>query len=148
MKKRLIIIISIVVVIIIGIASYFTISSRSIESKTYAHLLSSNNAEVSEIKDVIVKYSIINSLLFSNEWTIAVEYYDEPDVFYMYSYRDNLIEFAGVAGGEINKDKSEYMHLEQWKSEAYLASKWGELTERSFPLLECSKQDRNIIQYL
>jgi Protein of unknown function (DUF3139). len=109
-KKFLIPVIILLLLIIMGIF-YIVLNTLSIRSKMDVHLRE-NGIEVSEVKEVTVRYSFKNSLIFSNEWTIAVEYYDEPGVNYFYNYRSEKIVFSSIGGGEIKKEKSEYKHLE------------------------------------
>ena len=110
-RKKVMLGIAVLAAIVIGVAAWSSVKGQSIEGQVYQHLLE-NGEEISAVKDVIVKHSIKNALIFSNEWTIAVEYYDEPDVFYMYSYKDGAIAFAGIGGGEVMKDKTDYKHGE------------------------------------
>jgi len=111
MKKRNIvigIIIIAVIAVIVLLLSLSTKDNQSMESIANDYLVA-QGVEISETKDIIVKKSIKSSLLFSDEWTISVEYHDEPGIFYMYLYKDGKIEFTGVAGSE-SKDRSEYNH--------------------------------------
>jgi len=109
-KKVLIPVIILLLLIIMGIF-YMIVNTLNIRSKMDVHLRE-NGVEVSEVKEMVVRYSFKNSLIFSNEWTISVEYYDEPGVNYFYNYKSGKIVFSGIGGGEIKKEKSEYKHLE------------------------------------
>ena len=108
-KKKTIAVIIIACIIAIAGTLTFVVGTNSVKGKAYEHLRE-NGVEVSEIEDVIVKYSFKTP--FANEWTIAVKYYDEPNVFYMYLHRDKTIIYTGVAGMEELKDLSEYKHSE------------------------------------
>jgi len=108
-RKKTIAIIIIVIMIAIAGTLFFVVGNHSIESKAYEHL-SGNGVEVSEIDDIIVKYSFKNP--FRNEWTVAIKYYDESDIFYMYLYQDKQIIYTGIAGMSELKDESEYKHSE------------------------------------
>jgi len=109
-NKKTIAVIAIACVIAIVGTLTFVVGTNSVKGRAYEHLRG-NGVEISEIEDVIVKYSFKTP--FANEWTIAVKYYDEPDVFYMYLHRDKTIIYTGVAGMEELKDFSEYKHSEK-----------------------------------
>ena len=109
-KKRIAVIILASIIAVTG-TMFIVIGTHSIKGEAYQHLMA-QNVEIGEIKEVIVKYSFKNNLLFSNNWTIAVEYYDEPEVYYMYSYQDKKIAFSGIAGGDVIQEKSAYKHSE------------------------------------
>ena len=108
-KKKTIAVVIIAVVIAIVGTLFFVIGNHNVKSGAHEHLRE-NGVEVSEISDMIVKYSFKNP--FRNEWTVAVKYHDEPDVYYMYLYQDKQIIYTGVAGMEEIKDESEYKHRE------------------------------------
>ena len=101
----------IIMSIIILCLTFITIQKKDIENKVHNHL-KINNIKKTDLKKMHIKYSLLNFFLSYNVWTISVEYKDEPGVNYMYSYKNKKIIFTGIAGGEINKDKSEYKHLE------------------------------------
>jgi len=111
-KKKTIAVIIIAAVIAIAGTLFFVVGSHSIKAKTYEHL-KGNGVEISEIKEPIVKYSFKQP--FSNEWTVAVQYYDEPDVYYMYLHKDKILTYTGIAGMPEFKDESEYKHIENLK---------------------------------
>ena len=117
MKKRrgiiVVIIIAVIALVILGL-SLSTKGTQRMESMVNDYLIA-HGVEISETKDIIVKKSIKSSLLFSDEWTISVEYNDEPGIYYMYFYKDGKIEFTGIAGSE-SKDMSEYTHYPVGKS--------------------------------
>jgi len=75
-KKKAIAVIIIAAVIAISGTLFFVVSSHNVKAKAYEHL-KANGVEISEIKEPIVKHSFKQP--FSNEWTVAVQYYDEPD---------------------------------------------------------------------
>ena len=108
-KKKTIAVIIIATVIAIAGTLFFVIGSHSVKAKMYEHL-KDNGVEISEIKEPIVKYSFKQP--FSNEWTVAVQYYDEPDVYYMYLHKDKTLTHTSIAKMEELKDESEYKHIE------------------------------------
>ena len=108
-KKKTIAVIIIATVIVIAGTLFFVVGSHSVKAKTYEHL-KENGVEISEIKEPIVKYSFKQP--FSNEWTVAVQYYDEPDVYYMYLHKDKTLTYTGIAGMPELKGESEYKHTE------------------------------------
>ena len=110
-KSKKTLIISIFLIIVLVSILYLFITTKYVENKTYDHL-KNNYVELSQVKKIIVKYSFINFFLSYNEWTISVEYYDEPNVHYMYTYKDKMIIATGVAGGKEIENKSDYKHLE------------------------------------
>lgn len=112
-KKKVLIIIAIIVVIIVIVGMICVGTTKAtIKGKMEERLRARGIDVYSEVNDMVIKYSIKNSLIYSNEWTVAVEYYDEPNVYYMYNYKDKEISFAGISGGEIIKDKLEYKYYE------------------------------------
>ena len=110
-NKKVVIGVIAIAIVVLGLASYSVIKNRSIESKVYHHLMVTG-VDASEINEMIVKRLIKSSTIFSDEWTISLKYHDEPDVYYSYFYNDDILEFAGVSGGEIKEDTSEYKHYE------------------------------------
>ena len=110
-KKKTIAVLIIVGILSVAVVLLLAIKSHTVKSKTYKYL-KDNNIEISEIKEVSVKYSVMNRFLSYGAWTISVEYHDEPNVKYMYTYSDEEIVFAGIGGGDRNKEKSEYKHIE------------------------------------
>ena len=108
-RKKTIIVIIVLAVIALSVSLFFVLGAKNIEGKTNAHLRA-NGVEIGEIDDIIVRYSFKSP--FANEWTVSVEYYEEPGVNYMYYYRDGKVKFTGIAGGEL-KDKSEYKYYEE-----------------------------------
>jgi|GEM_PF-2333372 len=108
-KKTLAVIIIAVVIAIAG-TLFFVVGSHSVKTKTHEHL-KANGVEISEIDDVIVRYSFKRP--FNNEWTVSVEYYDEPGVNYMYYYNDGKVTYTGIAGVE-EQPGVEYKHSEDF----------------------------------
>ena len=110
-NKKIIIIVFIALTVALLGTQYKGIRSDDIKEKVYKHLIASG-AKSDEIKEVIIDRSFINLILSYDEWIISVEYYDEPNVKYMYTYKDEIIDFTGISGGDIYKEKLEYKHLE------------------------------------
>ena len=50
--------------------------------------------DVSEIK---IMHSYLNRILSYNEWRISVEFVEEPNVLFWFTYRDGKIIFQGVS---------------------------------------------------
>ena len=97
-KHKTLAVIALLLVLALAGGLIFAAKSNSVKTSALAHL-HERGVSTSELKEVIVKPALKNSLMFSGEWTIAIGYHDDPDVYYIYLYRDNAITYSGVAGG-------------------------------------------------
>lgn len=68
--------------------------------------------DVSEIK---IKHSYLNRILSYNEWRISVEFEEEPDVFFWFTYRDKKIIFQGVSSEPMLDKDSVLDYSERFK---------------------------------
>lgn len=68
---------------------------------------------ISEIK---IKHSYLNRILSYNEWRISVEFVEEPNVLFWFTYRDGKIIFQGVSSEPMLDKESILDYSERFKN--------------------------------
>jgi len=110
MKKKLLVGIMAILIIISAISIFQVLSrTNTIEQKMQIYL-ASKGYNHNDIANIEVKHSFLNILLSYNQWTILVEYSDEPDVLYHYTIKNNQIVPSGISGGSIEMEKEDLKH--------------------------------------
>jgi len=112
-KKLMIVVISLLIVII-AFTSFVLVGKANIKNKMDEYL-KNKGYSTNEIAKVKVSHSAINYILGYDVWGISVEYVDEPDVLYFYSYKNKKIVTAGVGGK--GAEKENLKHDEDYKAE-------------------------------
>ena len=106
MKKKLIISL---IVVILALVSYKIIGSVIVSKKTSEFLEAKGYVE-SDIKKIKVNHSFINGILSYGEWSVLVEFINEPNINFGFAYKNKMIIFKGVHNNQ--KSKEELMGLE------------------------------------
>ena len=112
-KKLMIVVISLLIVII-AFTSFVLVGKANIKNKMDEYL-KNKGYSTNEIAKVKVSHNAINYILGYDVWGISVEYVDEPDVLYFYSYKNKEIVTAGVGGK--GAEKENLKHDEDYKNE-------------------------------
>lgn len=107
-RKGVLIAVCILTVIVLAGFVYIFIGTRNTEKLMWAHL-EDKGYTTEEIRSIEVNHSFLNITLSYNEWTIQVQYADEPDVTYIYTVKNRQIKASGVSGGV---DKEDLKHIE------------------------------------
>jgi len=133
MKKIWLYIIYVVIWIVVIACGYCMIQWHIIQEKTYSYLETYGYTD-EDIEQVDLKHSFLNKLLWYNEWRILVEFKKEPDVYYWFTYRNNVIMKEWISSepmfhkdkiieynnmfenGELkhNSENERYIPLEEW----------------------------------
>lgn len=103
-KKAFIIIIIAVSLLVLSSFVYVSIGTNKIENQMRETLKTKGHSD-EDILKVNVTHSFLNILLSYNEWSIMIEYVDEPEVLYFYSIKNSEIVGAGVSGNIPDKNK-------------------------------------------
>jgi hypothetical protein len=106
--KRFYIIAGISSVIVLTCFIYISIGTKNTEKLMWAYLEEKGYA-AAEIQNIDVKHSFLNIILSYNEWTIQVQYADEPDATYIYTVKNGQIKDSGITG---SVDKEDLKHKE------------------------------------
>jgi hypothetical protein len=102
-RKGIIILASIVTVIILSYAIYVFTGTQNAKNLMWEYLDEKGYAQT-EIQDITVHHSILNTILSYNEWNIKVIYTDEPTSIYSYHMKDGIIVEGGVSGATNKED--------------------------------------------
>jgi len=100
-KTIIIVLLAIIVLLCLNVL----VQKKFIKTYTYTELENRGytTQDVSEIK---IKHSYINRILSYNEWRISVEFEEEPNILFWFTYRDNKIVFQGVSSEPmLNKEE-------------------------------------------
>lgn len=107
-RKGFYIVIGILVVIVLTCSIYVFAGTKNIEKLMWVYL-EDKGFTTEEIQSINVKHSFLNIILSYNEWSIHVQYADEPDATYIYTVKNGQIRQAGVSG---SVDKEDLKHKE------------------------------------
>lgn len=107
-RKAFFIAASILAVVILACFIYVFAGTKRAERLMREYLADQGYA-AAEIQSVDVKHSFLNIALSYNEWSIRVQYVDEPGALYYYTVKDGQIKAAGVSG---NVDKEDLKHID------------------------------------
>ena len=102
-------------VVLVGLCLNVFVQQKFIRTYTYTEL--ENRGYTSQdVEEVEIKHSYLNRILSYNEWRISVEFEQEPDVLFWFTYRNNAIVFQGVSS-EPMLDKEEIIdYSERFKN--------------------------------
>ena len=113
-RKMLITIIIIFVVIIVVLCLNVWVQQKFI--KTYAYTeLEYRGYTAQDISEVKIKHSYMNRILSYNEWRISVEFKNQPDILFWFTYRDNEIIFQGVSSESMLDKEAVIDYSERFK---------------------------------
>ena len=117
MKKKVLIrtIIIILLVFIVGLYINVFIQRKFIKTYTYTEL-ENRGYSTQDIREIAIKHSYLNRILSYNEWRISVEFEEEPDILFWFTYRDNKIVFQGVSSEAMLDKETVLDYSERFKS--------------------------------
>ena len=91
------------------------VQRKFIKTYTYTELeyRGYRTQDVSELK---IKHSYLNRILSYNEWRISVEFVEEPNVLFWFTYRNDKIIFQGVSSEPMLDKESVLDYSERFKN--------------------------------
>lgn len=110
----LITIIIIFVVIIVVLCLNVWVQQKFIKTYTYTEL-EYRGYTTQDISEVKIKHSYMNRILSYNEWRISVEFKNQPDILFWFTYRDNEIIFQGVSSESMLDKEAVIDYSERFK---------------------------------
>ena len=110
----LITIIIIFVVIIVVLCLNVCVQQKFIKTYTYTEL-EYRGYTTQDISEVKIKHSYMNRILSYNEWRISVEFKNQPDILFWFTYRDNEIIFQGVSSESMFDKEAVIDYSERFK---------------------------------
>lgn len=113
-RKMLITIIIIFVVIIVVLCLNVWVQQKFIKTYTYTEL-EYRGYTTQDISEVKIKHSYMNRILSYNEWRISVEFKNQPDILFWFTYRDNEIIFQGVSSESMLDKEAVIDYSERFK---------------------------------
>ena len=113
--KRKKMFITALILIVTALCLNVFVQQKFIKTYTYTELeyRGYTAQDVSEIK---IKHSYLNRILSYNEWRISVEFVEEPDVLFWFTYRDDKIIFQGVSSEPMLAKESILDYSERFKN--------------------------------
>ena len=102
-------------VVLVGLCLNVFVQQKFIRTYTYTEL--ENRGYTSQdVEKIEIKHSYLNRILSYNEWRISVEFEQEPEVLFWFTYRNDAIFFQGVSS-EPMLDKEEILdYSERFKN--------------------------------
>ena len=113
--KRTIVLITILISIIVVLCMNVFLQKKFIRTYTITEL-EYRGYSVQDIQKIEIKHSYLNRLLSYNEWRISVEFKKEPDVLFLFTYRDNKIVFQGVSSEPLLDKEAILEYSEKYKN--------------------------------
>ena len=92
----------------------FFVQQKFIKIYTYTEL-ENRGYTAQDVSEIKIKHSYLNRILSYNEWRISVEFVEEPDVLFWFTYRDNKIVFQGVSSEPMLDKESILDYSERFK---------------------------------
>ena len=93
-KKKTIM--AILLLIIVALCLNVFVQKKFIKTYTFTEL-EYRGYTAQDVKEIVIKHSYLNRILSYNEWRISVEFVEEPNVLFWFTYRDGKIIFQGVS---------------------------------------------------
>ena len=91
------------------------IMQKFINTYTYTEL-EYRGYTAQDVREIKIKHSYLNRILSYDEWIISVEFKEEPDILFQFTYRDDKLILQGVSS-EPMLDKEEILdYLERFKN--------------------------------
>ena len=135
MKKIWLYILCAIIWIVVIACGYCMIQWHIIQDKTYSYLETYGYTE-DDIEQVDLKHSFLNKLLWYQEWRILVEFKNEPDIYYRFTYRNHEILKTWISS-EPMLDKDKIIEYENMFENGEL--KYNSVNEKYTPVEEWTK---------
>lgn len=114
-KKAFMISAAVLGVIVFALALNVFVTRKLVKTYTYTEL-EYRGYTARDVREITVEHSYLNRILSYNEWIISVEFKQEPDILFRFTYRDGKIIFEGVSS-EPSLDKEEVLdYAERFKN--------------------------------
>lgn len=112
-RKKMII--GALILIVAALCLNVFVQQKFIKTYTYTELeyRGYSAQDVSEIK---IMHSYLNRILSYNEWRISVEFVEEPNILFWFTYRDDKIIFQGVSSEPMLDKESILDYSERFKN--------------------------------
>ena len=87
---------AVVLLIIVALCLNVFVQKKFIKTYTFTEL-EYRGYTAQDVSEIEIKHSYLNRILSYNEWRISVEFVEEPNVLFWFTYRDGKIIFQGVS---------------------------------------------------
>jgi len=91
------------------------VQQKFIKTYTYTEL-EYRGYTAQDISEIKIKHSYLNRILSYNEWRISVEFVEEPNVLFWFTYRDDKIVFQGVSSEPMLDKEAVLDYSERFKN--------------------------------
>ena len=95
MNWKKILVIALILIAVVLCLNVF-VQQKFIKTYTYTEL-EYRGYTAQDISEIKIKHSYLNHILSYNKWRISVEFVEEPNVLFWFTYRDDKIIFQGVS---------------------------------------------------
>ena len=114
MKRRKIFVAALILFTVALFINVF-VQQKFIKTYTYTEL-EYRGYTAQDVCEVKIKHSYLNRILSYNEWRISVEFVEEPNVLFWFTYRDDKIIFQGVSSEPMLDKESVLDYSERFKN--------------------------------
>ena len=84
--------------------------------KTYTYTeLECRGYTAQDVSEIKIEHSYLNRILSYDEWIISVEFKKEPDILFLFTYRDEKIIFEGVSSEPMLDKEEIFDYSEKYK---------------------------------
>lgn len=113
-KKALIISAAVLVLIVFALSLNVFVMRKFIKTYTYTEL-ECRGYTAQDVSEIKIEHSYLNRILSYNEWIISVEFKKEPDILFLFTYRDEKIIFEGVSSEPMLDKEEIFDYSEKYK---------------------------------
>ena len=113
MNWKKILVIALILIAVVLCLNVF-VQQKFIKTYTYTEL-EYRGYTAQDISEIKIKHSYLNRILSYNEWRISVEFVEEPNVLFWFTYRDDKIIFQGVSSEPMLDKESVRDYSERFK---------------------------------
>ena len=109
------ILVAILIFITVALCLNVFVQQKFIKTYTYTEL-EYRGYTAQDISEIKIKHSYLNRILSYNEWRISVEFVEEPNVLFWFTYRDDKIVFQGVSSEPMLDKEAVLDYSERFKN--------------------------------
>ena len=114
MNWKKILVIALILIAVVLCLNVF-VQQKFIKTYTYTEL-EYRGYTAQDISEIKIKHSYLNRILSYNEWRISVEFVEEPNVLFWFTYRDDKIVFQGVSSEPMLDKEAVLDYSERFKN--------------------------------
>ena len=114
MNWKKILVIALILIAVVLCLNVF-VHQKFIKTYTYTEL-EYRGYTAQDISEIKIKHSYLNRILSYNEWRISVEFVEEPNVLFWFTYRDDKIVFQGVSSEPMLDKEAVLDYSERFKN--------------------------------